>query len=85
MKPEMVMGIKMKALCEKPRAARLQATTLAMAALGVYSPPFDRTIDVEALVAEADLMEQAVQLPIKNVNGCAAAFKMAVEKFEGPQ
>ena len=82
MTPEMLIGIKMKALHDKPNGARLQATTLAMAALGAFSPPFDRCIGVDELLIETDKMGQAFILPIKDVQSCTDAFKKAVGMFE---
>lgn len=82
MTPDELMGKKMVALMEFPNCARLQAATVAMAALGVYSPPFGKWIDIDTLGRVTDFLISSGVFPLTTEKECADSFRAAVDAYE---
>lgn len=80
MSPSELMGERLLGLLDHPCAGRLQATAIAMACMGVYSPPFDGVeVDVDTLIVCTDLIEASGCFPLRTMAECVAAFDTAIE------
>ena len=79
-----LMGDRIWKLNDRPNAAHLQATTLAIALAGVYSPPFDGIgvdVPVDGLVQTVDFLLSSGCFPITERSECVDAFRQAVEFY----
>ena len=80
MSPSELIGQKMLGLLDHPCAGRLQATVIAMASLGVYSPPFKGVeIDDHALALCTELIYARGCFPLCTLDDCVSAFDAALE------
>ncbi len=78
MTPSELIAERMMAALDKPNAARLQATVIAIACMGVYSPPFGKAIDADALIATTDCIEALGCFPLKTIGECVSSFEAAL-------
>jgi len=78
MSPSELMGERLLKLVNKPDAARLQATVIAMACMGVYSPPFGKAIDGDLLILTTAAIEARGCFPLRTIEDCVSAFDAAL-------
>lgn len=78
-----LMGNRMLVLNNSPRAARLQATFLALVSLGLFSPPFTGIeVPTDLLGILSVRIGNTLSLPLKTLDECVNAFEFAINAFE---
>jgi hypothetical protein len=80
--PSEIIGNKMMELLDKPNGARLQAMVIAMACMGVYSPPFGKRISSDDLILITDFIEAAGRFPLRSLEDCVRAFDLALWAYD---
>ena len=79
MSPSELIGERLVKLANRPDAAHLQATVIAMACMGVYSPPFGKAIDGDLLILTTAAIEARGCFPLKTLADCVSAFDAAID------
>lgn len=79
--PSAIIAKRLFLLNTHSQCARLQATVVALAVLGAYSPPYDNEICSETLTGMVAVVESLVSFPLTTIDECLLVFSAAVNGY----